>query len=226
MMSISRLAVLCIMIASLAQAATLSVNPGGSIQTAIYAASPGDVVLVHGGTYYDHLKIGKPLTLKGIGKPVLDATASGSAITLDADGIWLEGFRIMNSGSLLGGQGAGITVLSNNNTITGNNVSNNFNGIYVLKARKNRIYGNIVSGNLGFGIRLEGSSNNTIYANSFINNYQQNAYDDGLNLWDNSSVGNYYSDFICPNQGDGICNSGHSIPGGRSMDRYPLIRIL
>ncbi len=226
MMFIHRLAMLSILVMSIAQASTLHVGPGDSIQTAIYAAKPGDVIEVASGTYYDHLNVDKPLVLRGIGMPVLDATASGSAITLHADGIRLEGFRIINSGSLQSGEGAGINIFSNNNTITGNNVSNNFNGIYISRARNNKIVGNTVRGNLGFGIRLEDASNNTIYANQLRDNYRQNAYDNGSNQWDNGSIGNYYSDFICQDRGDGICSSGYAIPGGLSKDRYPLARIL
>jgi nitrous oxidase accessory protein len=222
---IYRLAVILILISSQTQAETLRVGPGDSLPAAIYAARPGDVVEVGAGTYYDHLIIDKPITLRGMDMPVLDATASGSAITITANGVMVQGFRIINSGSIRDGDGAGITVLSNNNTITGNNVSNNFNGIYLLKARGNRIFQNIVRGNLGFGIRLENSSNNTIYANSFANNYRQNAYDNGINRWDNGIVGNYHSDFVCRSGENTTCNLGCAISGGSSMDRYPLIRI-
>jgi nitrous oxidase accessory protein len=220
-----KLAVILILIASQAQAGTLRVGPGESLPAAIYAARPGDVVEVGAGTYYDHLMIDKPITLRGLDMPVLDATASGSAITITANGVMVQGFGIINSGNLRDGDGAGISVLSNNNTITGNNVSNNFNGIHLLKANGNRIFQNIVRGNLGFGIRLEDSSNNTIYSNSLSNNYRQNAYDNGFNWWDNGTVGNYYSDFVCRNKGNITCNLGCAISGGSSIDRYPLIKI-
>ena len=38
------------------------------------------------------MNVNKQLTLRGIGMPVVDARGSGSAITLAADGIILEGF--------------------------------------------------------------------------------------------------------------------------------------
>lgn len=219
---------------ALSQGAILSVGPGDSIQAAIYAAHPGDIIEVKGGTYYDHLKVDKSITLKGIGMPVLDATASGSAVTIIADGVRLEGFRIINSGIMQSSMSgsvreeieAGIKALSKNNIINGNNVSNNFNGVYLSHSINNTIFENVVKDNLGFGIRLEGSRNNTIYANSFADNYEQNAYDDGSNQWDNGSIGNYYSDFICNNKEDEICRSGYTVPGGKNIDRYPTFRIL
>lgn len=224
------LAIILLSAVALSQGAILSIGPGDSIQAAIFSANPGDTIEVTGGTYYEHLRIDKPIILKGIIMPVLDATASGSGITITADSVRLEGFRIVNSGSMQERThevpDAGIKVLSKDNIILDNNVSNNFNGIYLLSSSNNTVFKNAVNRNLGFGIRLEGSRNNTIYANSFADNYRQNAYDDGLNNWDNGSMGNFYSDFACNYEENGICSMGYSIPGGKNIDRYPLRRIL
>jgi hypothetical protein len=54
-------------------AATRCVNPGGtggcssSIQKAINAAAPGDIILIGKGTYTENLVVPKPLTLLGVG---------------------------------------------------------------------------------------------------------------------------------------------------------------
>jgi len=72
------------------QASLLKVSSGDSIQGAISAAHPCDTILVEKGTYYEHLQASKPIVLKGIGFPVLDATASGSACTISADGVIFE----------------------------------------------------------------------------------------------------------------------------------------
>lgn len=231
---IYKLAIILMSAIALSNGAILSIGPGDSIPSAIHAANPGDIIEVKGGTYYDHLKVDKPLTLRGIGWPILDATASGSAITITANGVRLEGFRIINSGNLPGEVPssmreeieAAIRVLSKDNIIEGNNVSNNFNGLYLSHASSNTIFNNIIKDNLGFGIRLEGCMNNTIYANSFVDNYGQNAYDDGSDYWDNGTMGNYFSDLICKNGKDGICSTGYQVPGGKNIDRYPLLRIM
>ncbi len=223
------LTIILISAIALADGAILDVGPGDSIQAAIHAAGPGDIIEVTGGTYYDHLRIDKPITLKGINSPVLDATASGSGVTIISDGVKLEGFRIVNSGSMQDRThsmpDAGIRILSKDNIVTSNNVSNNFNGIYLHHSSNSTIFKNSVNRNLGFGIRLEGSVNNTIYENSFADNYRQNAYDDGLNSWDNGSIGNFYSDFICNYKEEGTCSGGYLVPGGKNIDRYPIIRI-
>ena len=54
-------------------AATRCVNPGGtggcssSIQKAINAAAPGDIIVIGKGTYTENLVVPKPLTLLGVG---------------------------------------------------------------------------------------------------------------------------------------------------------------
>jgi len=221
-----RALVILLLLASTVPAAAATVGPGGSIQAAIFAAHPGDLILVQEGKYYEHLQVNKPVTLVGQGMPVLDATGSGSAITLKADGITVEGFKIINAGSWPTEKSseAGIKVLSHDNRIIGNDVSNNFNGILLQRGENNSILDNLVSRNLGFGIRLEGSSNNTIYNNNLDLN-RQNAFDDGINLWDN----NHYSDFDdpgegCIDRGAGLCISRYVLPGDGSADEHPRCR--
>jgi parallel beta-helix repeat protein len=67
------------------------------------------------------------------------------------------------------------------------------------------------------------SANNTLYLNNLSN--QKNAYDDGLNYWDNGKLGNNYSDFNDPDEGctgGKVCGSDHRIPGGSSVDEFPI----
>ena len=70
----------------------------------------------------------------------------------------------------------------------------------------------------------EGSSGNVLSMNSLMQN-QENAYDDGTNQWDNGSKGNYYDNNACRDSNkDGICEAQFKIPGGSSIDRYPLAK--
>ncbi len=212
-----------------AKGTTIIVNPGESIQAAIYAARTGDTVQVNGGTYYEHLIVNKQINLIGQNRPLLDATASGSAIILSADGVFLKGFRIINSGRWpsYGSEEAGIKVLSSNNIIEDNNASNNSNGMFIFDGNNNTVTENTASCNLGFGIKLTNCQKNTIFKNNFDRNYKINAYDDGGNHWDNGTIGNYYSDFNsaavgCKDaDGDSFCDSSHAIPGDFGIDRHP-----
>jgi parallel beta-helix repeat protein len=211
-----------------ADAKTLNVGPDDSLQTAIFMARAGDVVLVSEGTYYEHIRVDKSIILRGQMMPVLDATASGSAITLLADGITVEGFKIVNAGSWPAESPAeaGIKVLSEGNRIIKNDVCNNFNGILLVGVWNNSILDNTVCRNLGYGIRLEKAFGNTICNNSLEGN-SPDAFDEGLNFWD----GNYYSEFVNSavggiGRGDGLSEMGYSIPGGGSVDLHPRYGIL
>jgi hypothetical protein len=45
------------------------------------------------------------------------------------------------------------------------------------------------------------------------------------NHWDNGQQGNYYSDYSdrCVDaNADGVCDAAYAIPGGTSLDRFPL----
>ena len=79
------------------------------------------------------------------------------------------------------------------------------------------------------------TNNNQIYNNLFIKNNEYQAYDSGINFWDNGypEGGNYWSDytgvdlFEGPDQdipgSDNIGDTPYNIPGGTKKDKYPLV---
>ena len=143
------------------------------IQYAVDNASAGDTIIVKSGTYYENVNVTKRLRLQGVntgmGKPVVDAEYNGSVITLSADGIKLGRFEITNSGSSWGD--AGINVISNNNIITDNTVSNNnWNGIYLLYSSNNTITANTAGDNRRDGIFIYESNSNYIKGNALSKN--------------------------------------------------------
>ncbi len=86
------LAIIVVMLSGLANATTYYVKPGQSIQSFINAANPGQIVEVQNGTYHESVNVTKPLTLIGMGNPIIDAGGKGSAITISANGSTLLGF--------------------------------------------------------------------------------------------------------------------------------------
>jgi parallel beta-helix repeat protein len=215
---------LALLLAGSANAATLTVCHSecaySSIQKAIKASSSGDTILVKSGTYFENVEVNKKLILRGIGNPVVDAGESGSAITLSADGTTLEGFTATGSGF----EEAGINVTSRNNTLSGNNASNNaysgislsssskntlngnnansnkYHGIYLLDSSNNNILGNIANSNNNYGIDLESSSSNTLSRNNASNNNNYGIYMDSSSnnkIYNNifNNTNNFNTDF-------------------------------
>lgn len=210
----SFLTILALSIAG-AEAATITVGPEGcdhvSIQAAIEAASPGDVLVVAGGTYSENLVVDRPLVLQGAGngtdRPIVDADGRGSAVTLVADGVRLEGFVLEN-----GGFGwAGIDVKSNYNQIRRNLVTDNrWYGIFLDGANGCLIEENVVLNNkYGIWINL-GSDDNRVQKNVLQDNENYNAFDLGTNLWE----GNFYGDY------DGFAPL-YEVAGIYSVDHSP-----
>ena len=90
-------------------------------------------------------------------------------------------------------RGINLNSSSNNNTLTGNNVAGNSGwGIGVGGSTNNVISGNNITGNPAYGILLSGSSNNTISGNTITNNewgiYLR--YSSGNNIYRNTITNN------------------------------------
>ncbi len=178
-----------------AEAITIYVNPGESIQTAIDNANPGDTVFVHNGIYYENLIIDKTIKLLGENKntTIIDDNTYGNIVMVfDAYNITITGFTFQNSSGLL------------------------MQGLLIWNASNNQIYNNIFKNNY-IGVKLDNNSfNNIIYHNYLINN-TYNAIDNSEcnNKWDDTSRGNYWDDYT----GSGP----YTLTGPNScQDRFPL----
>jgi len=145
----------------------ISDEKADSIKNSISKAQDGDRIIIKSGTYRGNFNVTKRLIIRGVdtgnGMPVMDAGNKQSAVTLYADGIRLEGLKIVNSGSLAGD--AGVKILSSDNLIRGNLLSNNSFGIYLEDCSDNRIEQNIALRN-DVGFSLSNSSRNRIVGNN------------------------------------------------------------
>jgi len=104
-----------------------------NISAAIEAAQSGDTVLVDAGPYREkNLVIDKSITLKGINYPVLDGEMKYEIISIKANGVLIEGFKLINSGVSSLDDLSGIKVYDSQNVIIRDNIlENTFFGIYI-----------------------------------------------------------------------------------------------
>jgi len=152
--------------------ATLSVRSGESIQSTIDSAPPGEIVEVSSGAYSENLVIEKPVTLKGIsseGSLPHIKSERGSAITINANGVVLEGLWATSASGWTAD--AGILIQSDDNIIRGCMASGCGNiGILILQGTNNTLSGNVAQGNGKEGIQLKNCSASLIIANEISDN--------------------------------------------------------
>jgi parallel beta-helix repeat protein len=119
------------------------------------------------------------------------------------------------------------------NTLIANRFSANTNGVILTDYKyplgcldgscNNTIVGNsFINNSLGVSLSLlygnhQTSDNNCLYHNNFIGN-DQAAYDECTNRWEKSNSGNFWDDF---EQNAGYPEH-YAIPGGGNRDNYPL----
>jgi len=156
-----------------------------SIESAINASIPGEIISIQGGTYHESPNITKRVTLMGRGGPVVDADGRSFAIALFADGVRLEGLSAVNSSGIgievvsadnailvcdVHQNAIGIDILGSRNILFGNNISRNGAGIILNRSSNNSIAYSNISINRQYGLRSIGSDNNTIRSNVFFGN--------------------------------------------------------
>ncbi len=73
------------------------IQSGPDIQAAIDSASTGDIITVGAGNY-SSIVVDRPLTLIGEGRVVLNAALQNPAVTVESNGVTLEGFQIYGVG--------------------------------------------------------------------------------------------------------------------------------
>ncbi len=131
-----------------AYAATWQVQPGDSIQAAVAHAAAGDSIRVARGHYAENLRIDKPLTLIGQGRPTIDGRGKGDTLRVAAEDVSIEGFIIADSGADLGEQNAGIYIQpgSHRARVARCDFSYTLFGLWIEKAKDVLIEDNLITG--------------------------------------------------------------------------------
>ncbi len=130
------LAILSLFLGYQASAKIIHVGPRQQFKTVtagIQAAAVGDTVLVDAGYYKEkNLQILKSIVLKGINYPVLDGENKYEIISIKADSVEVNGFKIIRSGHSSLVDLSGIKIYDRRNVTVKNNIlKDTFFGIYV-----------------------------------------------------------------------------------------------
>jgi parallel beta-helix repeat protein len=146
-----------------------------TIQEAINAipipSMPEDTIFVHNGTYYEHLVVNKTLSLVAESPltTIIDGASTGNVVSINADDVHVTNFTILDSG--MEGRDSGIHINSTSNSyVNGNNVTNNWYGIYLSASDNAILLNNDLSSNAMSAIYLKASSNTKALRNTISNN--------------------------------------------------------
>jgi nitrous oxidase accessory protein len=114
-----------------------SIRVGGKqtiqhISTAVQQAMVGDTIFVEPGLYHEkNLIVDKSIVLIGINYPVLDGERKYENVSIKADWVVMDGFKVINSGISSIVDYAGIKICNRHNvTVTNNILEDCFFGIY------------------------------------------------------------------------------------------------
>jgi parallel beta-helix repeat protein len=174
-------------------------DPYQFIQQGIDNVLPNGTVIVFPGTYRETIVINKiNISIIGQGRndTIIDGRGFDTVVRFTHDKSTIANFTITNSGNQ--SNDSGITLNAHNCTVTKNNITQNYYGIYST------------------------ADGNNIFFNTFYNNTRQ-ASSAVNNTWDNGSTGNFWSDQLKTDiDENGIVDNPYSI-AGIGQDRFPLL---
>ncbi len=159
---------------------SLTIRPGESLQAAIDAAAPGDVICLARGTWTENILIDKPLTLvgRGAGRTFIDAVEfSRPVVTISDWGlepieVTLKGLTVSGLGGVSGVSIGGSAQAEIKNCV----VSGRWWGLEVADSARLALSHSTVSENTQRGVVLSGSARATISHSSISGNT-------GLGVW-------------------------------------------
>lgn len=171
-----------------------------TIQQAIQIAVKGDTVLVDAGLYHEkNLIINKTIFLIGINHPVLDGEHLYEIISIKADAVVVDGFKVIHSGVSSIEDFAGIKIYNSRDVIIKNNIlEDTFFGIYSQYGTNCTIEKNTLTANskeeqqAGNGIHCWKSDSLRIIANT-ISGHRDGIYFEFVTnsvIWRNTSFNN------------------------------------
>ena len=171
--------------------------PIKTIKEAINQASDGDTIIVKKGIYREaNIKVDKEVTIIGEDQPTIDGEKKGEIITIGANNVTLDGFKIINVGLSYTTDYASVRVVTSSGfTIQNLELEKLFFGIYLQKSNNGKVINNKVQGeavtefNSGNAIHLWHCNNVEIRGND-VRNVRDGIY---LEFSDNTTITNNFS---------------------------------
>jgi nitrous oxidase accessory protein len=146
-----------------AQATILETGAGktyGTVAQALGAARSGDEIRIYSGFYPEtNLEIKHPLTITGVGKPIIDGQNQGNLFKITAPGVVIQGLSLRNPGFSHVRDLAAIRIEATDCKVEANQIENAHFGIYLSAADKCQILDNKIHGQA----QKETSSANAIH---------------------------------------------------------------
>lgn len=188
---------LAVFYVSLLSAAQIKVDESSNLQLQLDLAENGDEIVLSKGTYLGNFIVSNQLSLVGEKGAVIDAQGKGHALLLQSSHVKVKNLTIVNWGSDLTEQNAGIYSDSNSSHIFIEN--NKFNGdgfgIWLQKTSHAVVHNNHIVGNAklrsadrGNGIQLSSVKESTISGNEtshvrdgiYVQNSQNNVIEKNI----------------------------------------------
>lgn len=189
-----------------------------TIQHALTLAVNGDTILVDAGIYHEkNIIVNKTVFLIGINNPVLDGAHKYEIISIKANGVVVDGFKIIHSGISSIEDFAGIKIYNSRDVVIRNNIlEDTFFGIYSQYATNCIIEKNSITSyakeeqQSGNGIHCWKGDSMRIIANT-ITGHRDGIYFEFVTnsiIWRNVSTKNmrYGLHFMFSNNDAYICN--------------------
>ncbi|KKG11946.1 hypothetical protein EO98_08395 [Methanosarcina sp. 2.H.T.1A.6] len=189
-------------VSGIVTAVEIIVEPRDSIQAAVSGASSGDEIIVKPGTYTENIRITtQNLVIRSESGNPGDTVVTAKDLRTNvfsleqANNTQISGFKIKGAGDKY----AGVSLVRCSKcTITNNEITENYDGIYLRSSDNNNLSGNKVNSNRRYGMSLSHSQKNDVSNNAAnLNNF-------GIVLQESSNYNNLLNNRLDSNRNYGI----------------------
>lgn len=153
-----------------------------SLHDAVAAAKPGATIEVRGGAYPGGLVIERPLTLIGVGNPVINGGGSGSLMRVKNAAVSIQGFTLRGTGANHDQEDSAIQVEGGRATIVHNRIEDALFGIYLKNAAGSVVRDNVVLGK-PIDVAMRGDGIKVWYSNDVLIEGNQASNGRDIILW-------------------------------------------